>query len=167
MAQCRCAPQDTPNFYNALVEIVNILEVHGPEPPTALLQLVIHERESRYRYTYSDLTEAKQELGFGSHLGVELEEVEDDFIISAWKDIINRSYRNPDSSSGVERRANQALRIVAAERRSAKLMTVWEDYVNNPKAMNPDRAFATLEVPRDVDEEMLLTVYSFRVGSPL
>ena len=132
------------------------------------LEMLISEEKSRGRWTKDDLKRGVLVLGFGrdNALGVELDdEVDEEFILRAWRDGRKRSWRELEGSAGGEKRAelNDALKMLAEARGSQRLMDAWKFDKNS--GMSPDAAFSTLEVPKDVDEDMLLTVYSFRVRS--
>ena len=91
------------------------------------------------------------------------DEIPDDFVENAWKDSVKRSWRlaDPEHSSESQRLTNEAFRILAETRGSVRLRKTWEAGKN--KYMNPDRAYNTLEIPKDVDDYMLITVYNMRV----
>lgn len=86
--------------------------------------------------------------------------MDDDFILNAWKNGLKRSWKDLDN--GPQRRTdlNDSFKIIADLRGSEMLRSAykWEK-----SSMTPDAAYNTLDVPRDVDEGMLLTVYSMRV----
>ena len=89
------------------------------------------------------------------------DDVDDDFILNAWKNGLKRSWKEP--GGGAQRRTdlNDSFKVLADYRGSVILRSAykWEKSV-----MSPDVAYNTLDVPRDVDEGMLLTVYSMRVS---
>lgn len=120
---------------------------------------------SRDRFTIHDLEKAANDLGFGPNgtLGVEYDEadVEESFIENAWKECVKKSWRDPDHGSELLRTANEALRILAEARGSEALKKIWEN--GKDRVMNPERAYDTLEVPKDVDDMMLITVFNMRV----
>ena len=120
---------------------------------------------SRDRFTTDDVERAAAILGFGLHgpLRVEYDEadVEETFIENAWKECVKRSWRDLEHGSVILRDANEALRILAEARGSEALRKVWES--GKERVMNPDKAYDTLEVPKDVDEMMLITVFNMRV----
>jgi len=120
---------------------------------------------SRDRFTIDDVERAAAILGFGLNgpLRVEYDEadVEETFIENAWKECAKRSWRDLEHGSEILRDANEALRILAEARGSETLRKVWES--GKERVMNPDKAYDTLEVPKDVDEMMLITVFNMRV----
>ena len=128
------------------------------------LQELIAMEQSRDRFTLEDVDTAAKTLGFGSDnvLGVDYdEEIPDDFVENAWRDSVKRSWRDPDNGSDTQRLSNEAFRILAETRSSIGLRKSWEAGKN--KYMNPERAYNTLEIPKDVDDYMLITVYNMRV----
>ena len=135
----------------------------GQNVPSELQTLIVEER-SRFRFTPDDLSEAAKILGFGrdGEVKVELDnEVDDDFIAQAWRSARQRAWQDPSNAANRRAKLNDALRLIAEHRGSEKLLKVWSD--EKGSGMSPDTAYTTLEVPRDVDETMLLTVYSMRV----
>lgn len=123
--------------------------------------LVVEER-SRHRFTYEDLEQAKKLLGFGKDniLAVDLEEVDDDFVINAWKSALKRVLREADGSA---HRVDliDSFKIIADTRGSAKLREAWNK--DKGSTMSLDTAYSTLDIPKEVDEEMLLTIFNMRV----
>jgi ubiquitin carboxyl-terminal hydrolase 25 len=128
-----------------------------------LQELVVMER-SRGRFTAQDVNSAIRILGFGSDnlLQVDYEnDLGDEFIEEAWKAVVKRSWKEVNGSD-MQREATEALRVLAEYRGSRELYKKW-DAVRSNSFMHPDRAYDVLEVPKDVDEAMLITVYSMRV----
>lgn len=160
-AQKRCDPYGTPEYFEALCDIANALEI-ARECPSSLQGLVVHER-SHGRFTIADVKQAIANLGFGADNALRVDyddDVDDEFLISAWRDALRRSWTDPN----VLRRAeiNDSFRYIAMYRHSPKLVQLVEDEATY--GMTPDKAYQTLEVPLGVDEEMLITVYNMRVG---
>lgn len=138
------------------------MKVRGvPAPDT--LEMVIGEERSRNRFTWTDVEKAEALLRFGkdNDLGVELDEADDEFIIHAWKDAMKRIYKEQD---GASKRADlvDAFKIIGDLRGSAKLRDAWEN--GKGSMMTLETAYSTLQVPKDVDETMLLTVFAMRVS---
>lgn len=120
--------------------------------------------QSRDRFTLEDVNTASTMLGFGVEnlLRVEYDEdVEDEFIENAWRSCVKRSWQDLQHGSETLRHANDSFRILAETRGSVKLWKLWENGKN--MYMNPDRAYSTLEVPKEFDDTMLITVYNMRV----
>jgi len=143
--------------------IVERLQSHG-NFPTFLLEILATEK-SRDRFTREDLAKAVTTLGFGVDGPLKLEfddEIPEDFIESAWRECMKKSWKDPDRGSEMLREANEAFRIVAEARGSEKLKKVWE--AGKERVMNPEKAYDILEVPKDVDDAMLITVFTMRVG---
>jgi ubiquitin carboxyl-terminal hydrolase 25/28 len=142
--------------------IVQRLQSHG-HCPTSLLDILATER-SRDRFTSEDLSKAITTLGFGAEGPLKLDfddEIPENFIEDAWKECLKTSWRNPEHSSEMLREANDAFRILAEARGSEKLWKAWQ--AGKERVMNPDKAYDTLEVPKDVDDAMLITVFTMRV----
>ncbi|KAF8665383.1 hypothetical protein AX16_000402 [Volvariella volvacea WC 439] len=162
LAQCRCDPAGTMKYFDLLTKAVTVLQEHGECPP--ILQELIVTEQSRNRFTTMDLLRAAAILGFGSEgpLKVDYEDdIPDDFIEGAWRDCVKRSWRNHEHGAEMQRDATEAFRILAEARGSAKLRRVWE--LNKDRLMNPSRAYDTLEIPSEVDDTMLLTIYNMRI----
>lgn len=161
LAQCRCDPKNTPQYFQRLTNIVNTLRNAGTYPSD--LDTLVASEHSRGRFTMTEFDDAKALLGFGSDNWLRLdydEDVEDEFIRRAWRDAIRRSWNESDGSTK-RRELNDAIKILAEGRNSLELAKAWNDEVTN--GMTPDRAYSTLGVPEGVDEEMLITVYNMRV----
>ncbi|PCH34498.1 cysteine proteinase [Wolfiporia cocos MD-104 SS10] len=162
LAQCRCDPARTPLYFTHFVKIVETMTNAGVAP-TELQQLVMAERE-RHRYTDEDLHKAGACLGFGhdGELRVELDnDVDDNFILGAWRDARRRAWQDPARATSIRNDLNIALKIIADDKASEVLQKAWEE--EKGTGMSPDAAYSTLEVPKDVDETMLMTVYQMRV----
>ncbi|EKM61525.1 uncharacterized protein PHACADRAFT_85514 [Phanerochaete carnosa HHB-10118-sp] len=160
-AQCRCDPKKTPDYFTAFAQIIEIMKNRGVPPPDSL-DLMLAEEKSRHRFTWTDLDRAEVLLGFGKAgpLGVELADADEDFIIGAWKDAMKRVWGEPDAASA---RADliEAFKVIADLCGSVRLQEAWE--MGKGSGMAPDTAYSTLDVPRDVDETMLLAIYAMRV----
>ncbi|KAK7040147.1 ubiquitin-specific protease ubp2 [Paramarasmius palmivorus] len=111
-----------------------------------------------------DLQRAAEILGFGSNgpLRVEYDhDIEDDFIENAWKECVKRSWSETDSRTS-QRDANEALRIIAEAKGSTTLKALY-DRGKDSLLMSPEKAYDVFEVPRDIDETMLITIFGMRV----
>lgn len=162
LAQCRCDPVGTPKYFTYLTNIVKHLEEYGSCP--LQLQELLALEQSRERFTSEDVFTAAVTLGFGTEnvLGVEYdEEIPDEFVENAWKECVKRSWRDLTHGSETHKLSNDAFKALAETRGSVKLRRAWE--AGKDKYMNPDRAYNTLEIPKDVDDYMLITVYNMRV----
>lgn len=127
--------------------------------------MFILEERSRGRWSKDDLKRGVLVLGFGrdNALSVELDDdVDDDFILRAWRDGVKRSWKLADGGSGKRAELHDALKVLAEARASKRLVDAWR--YEKGSGMSPDSAYSTLQVPSEVDEEMLLTVYGFRVS---
>ncbi len=160
-AQCRCDPPSTPKYFSHLVNFVQALSVVGA-CPSSLEELVVRER-SRNRFTLDNVADAAAILGFGHdkalHIPYEPDETDDPFIENAWTHAVKESWRNMDERA--QKDADDALLILAQMRRSKYLLDLHANAQKN--MMNPERAYQALEVPSDVDDTMLMTIYSMRV----
>lgn len=131
-------------------------------PPDSL-EMLLGEEKSRNRFTLKEAEKSMGLLGFGKDniLGIDLDEVDDDeFVIRAWKDAMNRISKDADAAS-VRVDLVDAFKIIADLRGSSKLQEAWER--NKSPMMTLESAYSVLEVPKDVDETMLLTVFNMRV----
>lgn len=131
-------------------------------PPPDTLELMLAEERSRHRFTWNDLDRAEMLLGFGKAgpLCVELADADDEFIIGAWKDAMKRVWRETDGAS-LRAELIDAFKVIADLGGSAKLQEAWEKGRGSGMAL--DTAYSTLDVPKDVDETMLLAIYAMRV----
>ncbi|KAF9446131.1 cysteine proteinase [Macrolepiota fuliginosa MF-IS2] len=161
-AQCRCDPAKTFIYFTHLTNIVRAVEESG-EPSPQLQDLLISE-SMRDRFAIEDLEKAASVLGFGmeNDLGVELDDdVEDDFIENAWKETVKKSWKDFEHGSDLQRKANEALRIIAEAKGRTNLRQIWQ--TKRDGIMSPERAYKVLEVPESVDEHMLITVFNMRI----
>ena len=74
---------------------------------------------------------------------------------------MKRSWRDHDGGQNLQRDANEAFRILAEVMGSVRLRKIWE--AGKDKLMNLDQPYDTLEVPKDLDDSMLIPVFSMRV----
>ncbi|KAH7886262.1 hypothetical protein F5I97DRAFT_2027572 [Phlebopus sp. FC_14] len=163
MAQCRCDPAQTPSYFTQFYGIVQAIQELGEIPPQDLQNIVLEER-SRGRFTEDDLKDAIKVLGFGKDgsVGVELDsDVDDDYVAEAWRDCVRRAWRDPKNGSELQRSATDSFKIIAESRGSLKLRKLWED--SSKDVIDPNRAYAILEVPAETDESMLMTVFMMRM----
>lgn len=162
-AQCRCDPRSSHKYFSNFVNIVDALQGVA-ECPSLLQEVVVIER-SRDRFTIDEVERAATILGFGVQgpLKVEYDEadVDEEFIENAWRDCVKQSWRDLERGSESLRNANEALRILAEARGSGALRKVWEG--GKDRIMNPERAYDTLEVPKETDDLMLITVFNMRM----
>ncbi|KAJ8454785.1 hypothetical protein ONZ45_g19169 [Pleurotus djamor] len=161
-AQCRCDPSGTVTSFSQLAKIATIMEENHLCPPE-LQDLLMNERSQRQRFTESDVLEAAGALGFGSDgpLKVDFDnDIPSEFIENAWKDCIQRSWIDPRGSQ-VQTEATEALRILAEARGDQQLHRLWED--KKDRLMDPAKAYSTIEVPNDVEDAMLITIFGIRI----
>ena len=161
MAQCRCDPANTVEHFTWLYAIIEAMQEFRQDIPSDLQSVVIDER-SRHRFTHQDLQKAATCLGFGKDGPLSLEfddDIDEDFIIGAWKDKVHRAWRDPkDAAENCRQPPMMRLRILAEARGSLKLRQLLEE--NLGRTMNPDRAYSTLaEIPKEVDDAMRFSQY--------
>lgn len=161
LAQCRCDPINVVKYFTALKRIVHQLQDQG-NCPNQLLELVTYEN-SRERFSDDDVLEAALQLGIGEEARLKVaydSDLPDDFIMSAWKDVLKSSWlEDSDEAQRMQRGGLDALKMIAEHRRSATLRKFWEEHKD---VMTPQRAYDTMEIPQDVDDQMIITVYSIR-----
>ena len=129
------------------------------------LQNLVLEERTRDRFTRDDFLKAASALGFGHDgpLRVEFDEgVEEEFIVSAWRDGIRRSWKDETNGSATRRDLNDALRVIADVRGSVEMHQVWER--EKGSIMTVDTAYSTLGVSKEMDENTLITVFDMRVS---
>ncbi|KDQ51133.1 hypothetical protein JAAARDRAFT_199352 [Jaapia argillacea MUCL 33604] len=163
LAQCRCDPAGTIDYFTHLCNIVIAFETLGESPPLELQNLMVEER-SRLRFTRQDLESAIRLFGFGKDGELHLDwddDIEESFIENAWKNALKKAWRDHTNGSQLRRDANEAFRMIAEFKGSKKLMEMCED--ERTKGMTPDAAYSTLEVPETVEEEMLIMVFMARL----
>ncbi len=164
LAQCRCDPANTILYFSQFYNIVDTMKERGASPPE-ILELLVAEERSRSRFTDADLHKSLELLGFGKGniLDIELDDdVSDNFVIQAWKDAQKRAWQEPsDKAATLRSDLNDALKIVADFKDSPTLLRAWER--GKAPVMTEDTAYSTLEVPKEVDETMLLTIFNLRV----
>ena len=164
LAQCRCDPGQTVRYFTALVSIVQTMQMMNQDTPIDLQNLILDER-TRGRFTRDDFLNAVSTLGFGHNgpLRVDFDEsVEEEFIISAWRDGIRRSWKDETNGSTTRRELNDALRIIAEMRGSPEMHHVWDR--EKGSIMTVDTAYSTLGVSKEMDENTLITVFDMRVS---
>ena len=160
-AQVRCDPAQTIEYFSYFYTVCQMVTTLTDEPAQMLQSFVFDERE-RGRFTRDDFQEAPALLGFGPQgmLSVDYDyEISDEFVENAWRDSVKRVWRDGDGARLAA--ANDAFRRIAEVRGSEMLWKKWEQAKDG--GMTPERAYATLEVPSEIEDGMLLTVFSMRV----
>ncbi|KAJ7754991.1 hypothetical protein DFH07DRAFT_496988 [Mycena maculata] len=160
LAQCRCDPGQTLEYFSNLRTLARALDASGND--CVMLVQLLDTEGSRGRFAREDIDAAAATLGFGvnGYLQTEYDaEVPDDYVENAWRECLKRSWHDYANGTTLQKRATDALKIIADARGSHTLQKVHED----GGTMTPERAFGTLEVPQDVDEEMLIAIFGMRL----
>jgi ubiquitin carboxyl-terminal hydrolase 25/28 len=163
-AQARCNPAETVEYFTSYFTVCQIV-MNMTDEPSHTLQAFIFEERERGRFTIENFQEMPPILGFGIQgtLGVEYDdEVPDKFVEDAWRDAILRSWREGGEGQRISS-ANDAFRRIAEMRGSEALWKKWEQAKDG--GMTPERAYSTLEVPAEIDDGMLITIFSMRVST--
>jgi ubiquitin carboxyl-terminal hydrolase 25/28 len=164
-AQARCNPAETIDYFTSFYNVGQLVTTMTDDPAQTVQSFIFEERE-RGRFTHEDFQKVPAYLGFGAHgtLGVEYDDdVPDEFIENAWRDAIRRAWREGGNGQRLMT-ANDAFRRIAEMRGSEALWKKWEQAKDG--GMTPERAYSTLEVPAEIDDGMLITIFSMRVSSP-
>jgi ubiquitin carboxyl-terminal hydrolase 25/28 len=162
-AQARCNPAQTVHYFTSFYTVCQMVTTMTDEPSQTLQSFVLDERE-RGRFTLEDFQASPAVLGFGIHgtLGVEYEDdVPDEFVENAWREAVLRAWREGGDGQRLSS-ANDAFRRIAEMRGSEALWKKWEQAKDG--GMTPERAYSTLEVPAEIDDGMLITIFSMRVS---
>ncbi|KAJ7597723.1 hypothetical protein C8J56DRAFT_920783 [Mycena floridula] len=162
LAQCRCDPAGTYQNFNAFATLVADLIPRGGE--TEDLNSLLASERSRDRFDVNEWKAAAKRLGFGENeaLKVELDhDIPEEFIINAWRDAIKKTWTDAFNGAERQREINEALRIIAEERCSPSLRRKWEE--SKSSVGTPDRAYDLLEIPFNVEDQMVITIFNMRV----
>jgi ubiquitin carboxyl-terminal hydrolase 25/28 len=79
---------------------------------------------------------------------------------SAWKGAEQNKWDHADGGAAKRQDLTRALHVIAESRGSRTLKNKANDSLAE---MTPEKAYGTLEVPPDIEEEMLITIYKLRV----
>ncbi|KAF8257553.1 hypothetical protein EI94DRAFT_1774415 [Lactarius quietus] len=147
-AQVRCDPAQTIEYFSSFYTVCQM--------PSQMLQSFVFEERERGRFTRDDFLEAPGTLGFGPNGPLSVDYDYD----NAWREAVRRAWR--EGADGLRlTAANDAFRRIAEVRGSEALWKKWEQAKDG--GMTPERAYATLEVPSEIEDGMLITVFSMRV----
>lgn len=144
-------------YFSDVSDVVMALSRDGLS--TSTLEEFIFTEQSRGRFTLTEIVSAAKALGFPDLYGEYDASYDDAFIENAWKHAVQEAWKNNDSAS--ERRARDALRMIAQQRGTPYLLDVLEK-ANN--MMTPEQAYQALEVASEVDDATLIMVYQMRVS---
>ena len=150
--------------------------------------------KSKDRWTPDDYEEALGVLGFGPDrpLQLEISEIDAEFFENAYKNLLRQTWRPQPGGYGYgvggdaapgdklswnhdvkmrmgpdERRKflKESLRIVAEGTGRPSFYDVYKKICEPWAGMDPEKAYTTLDVPKDTTDDMLLTVHQLRVRS--
>ncbi|KAJ3760944.1 hypothetical protein EV360DRAFT_38833 [Lentinula raphanica] len=191
LAQVRCDPAHTPSYFDALRIITSALEQILINLDT--ITSLYGEEASRGRWTEEDLINAIQTLGFTytsltgrkgpiGHLNMDWDadlihnsgealqvSIPDEFVDNAWRMCLSPTFveQQNNNAPSHSRSANDymdAMRIIAESRGSTHLMNINVTlFEGNSHFGGIEEAYQTLEVPRDIDDTMLIAIYQMRV----
>lgn len=132
------------------------------DDPSQTLQSFVFDERERGRFTHEDFLEAPAILGFGIHgtLGVEYDDDVPDEFENAWREAIRRAWREGGDTQRLSI-ANDAFRRIAEMRGNEALWKKWQQAKDD--GIPPERAYSMLEVPAEIDDGMLITIFSLRV----
>ncbi|KIM40703.1 hypothetical protein M413DRAFT_28483 [Hebeloma cylindrosporum] len=118
LAQCRCDPARTPQYFTYLTAIVKELQESGGCPPQ--LEELLAMEESRGRFTSEDLATAATILGFGVDVVLDVgygEYAEDQLVEDAW--VEKRSWCGVEHGPAGTRGLIDGARTISAESRDS------------------------------------------------
>ncbi|KAJ7109846.1 hypothetical protein C8R44DRAFT_883885 [Mycena epipterygia] len=157
LAQCRCDPGQTLEYFSNVRALAMALEILGND--CFMVAQLLNSEMTRGRFGQEEIDAAATTLGFGTEGPLKVEygtDVPDEFVENAWKECVKRSWRDYSGGSTLQTEATKALKTLADARGSHTLQKVWDK--GHHGIMSPERAYDTLEVPKDVDEDMLITL---------
>jgi ubiquitin carboxyl-terminal hydrolase 25 len=166
MAQCRCDPSHTPEYFGSIWTIVQTMQDFGEVPPADLQSLILEER-ARHRFTDEDVSRHVHALGFGddNDLRIEYDEsINDDTVLNAYAAASKLVWRDPARGDERQRDLDEALNVLAQVRGSVKLWNKWRSQTMNGGRMSPAKAYSTLDVPQGTEDELIISVFSLRAS---
>lgn len=167
LAQCRCDPAGTRAYFDALWALVQQQQARG-EVPAADLQALVLEERARGRFSTEDLERHVRALGFGEHEGawLEYEPGGDDRVVEeAYRFMSRAAWAEDGAGEERQRELDEALGVLAQARGSRALWERWRAQGEGGGRMGPAKAYQTLEIAQDTDEDMILMVFSLRVSA--
>ncbi|TRM61623.1 hypothetical protein BD626DRAFT_405576 [Schizophyllum amplum] len=162
LAQCRCDPANTMKYFTYFSSIQQLMASLGESVPPKLSELAIIEA-SRNRFTKTDFELACHNLGFGADgfLGLEYDDdIDDEFVANAFRERVKEAVRDAAGGAQKLRDAKEAFRMVAEARGSVTLHRLWEE---SKSMMTAEKAYMSLEIPADTEDEMVITVFNMRL----
>ncbi|KAJ3805779.1 hypothetical protein F5876DRAFT_51258 [Lentinula aff. lateritia] len=177
LAQIRCDPAHTPTYFGALQVIMNALVQLSSMPEYGSVFINTTNEDNN---NVDNPDDERDRLIWETDDHYTSEElvtlIPDDFIVNAWRECFKRDsnstpggdiemelYEGENSGKG-RNNYTEALRIVAESRGSIELMDMWHKVQRGSgKLLTIEGAYAALEVPADIDDAMLITVYQMRI----
>jgi ubiquitin carboxyl-terminal hydrolase 25 len=167
--QLRCGPVFAPDYLDTLTKIS---ELPGLPDSDHLFNLVQIERSKGF-WSSTDLHKGARLLGFGEDGAMRIpfdSDVDENFLINAfqnaWRDA-DSTYRHDSERRDAHRQElKEALKMACQFSGNPELVARYEQEVRI-RTMDPSRAYGVFGATGDIDDEMLLVVYSMRVSSDI
>lgn len=174
--QIYCDPTETPVYFNALHQIMHWATSVAHSSRDGLSNLVGIEI-SRGVWTVETLRECAVLLGLAQQseegvVGVLFGDDPDPAIIrDAWlkkvkdlnADFAAGRVRDKEALGQRKHELKEAYRIVSEGTGKAQVVAAYEDAIKLYGSMDITEAYQTLEVPAELDDEMIVTIFAMRV----